>query len=75
MWAAYLRIALAVVGAILAIVLFALAFTTAAIVVLVLLLVGVIFGRKRMVFISRRTQSSSMADHPKVIDHDPNAIK
>lgn len=72
---AYLRITLAVAGAVLAVVLFALAFTTAAIIVLALLLIGVVFGRKggRVFVMSRRTEA--FRDHPKVIDHDPDDLK
>ena len=67
----YLRIVLAVAGAVLAVVLFALAFTTAAIIVLALLLIGVLFGRKGVVVLGRRVDTRR--DHLMVIDYDPKA--
>lgn len=71
----YIRIALLIVGLVVALVLAVFAFTTAAIVVLVALIVAAIFGKKRTgVWVVSREQWTASRHHPKVIDHDPNDL-
>lgn len=75
MFAAYLRIAVIILALIGAVILFAFAFTTAAVVLLVLLLIGFIFGRgsvSRWVVV--RGSSSTTQRGPITIDHDPNDL-
>ena len=75
MFATYLRIAFIIIGLIGAALLFAFAFSVAAIVVLVLLLVGIIFGRKSggQVWVWRQ-QTTQRQNEPMIIDHDPNDL-
>lgn len=82
MFAQYLRIVFIVLALIGGVVLFAFAFTTAAIIVGVLLIVGLIFGRgKTGVWVMRRDappnpfdQNQPPRDGPVLIDHDPNDL-
>ncbi|MCB2108589.1 MAG: hypothetical protein KDE14_12860 [Rhodobacteraceae bacterium] len=73
--AVYLRIALFVIGLVAAVVLFAFAFTGAAIILLVVLLLGAIFGRRSgtAVWVFNRRSDQSWR-RPPVIDHDPNDL-
>ena len=76
MFAIYLRIAVFIIGLAGAVILFAFAFTTAAIILVVLLVLGALFGRTAgsNVWIVTRRQGPDSRDHPKVIDHDPNDL-
>ncbi|MBM3512456.1 MAG: hypothetical protein FJX59_01930 [Alphaproteobacteria bacterium] len=71
----YLRIAFVIIGLLAAVVLALFAFTTAAIVVLVALIVAAVFGKKKPgVWVISREKWNVHRDHPKVIDHDPNDL-
>ncbi|MSO96728.1 MAG: hypothetical protein EXR11_00705 [Rhodospirillaceae bacterium] len=75
MFATYLRIAVIILALIGAVILFAFAFTTAAVVLLVVLLIGFIFGRgsvSRWVVVRR--SSSNTQRGPITIDHDPKDL-
>jgi len=76
LFAAYLRIALFILGLAGAVILFAFAFTGAAIILIVLLALGAIFGRTQgsNIWIVTRRDQRETRDHPKVIDHDPNDL-
>jgi hypothetical protein len=72
----YLRVALFLVGLVAAIVLFAFAFTAAAIVTLIGLAVLLLFGRVRTIEWEAERRARTDADHrpPLIIDHDPNDL-
>jgi len=75
MIALYFRIALVIVGLAGAAVLFAFAFTIGAAIVLVLLLVGIVFGRgpKGEMWVWSRSSTTSSRG-PVTIEHDPNDL-
>ncbi|MBL8629974.1 MAG: hypothetical protein JNM81_10125 [Rhodospirillaceae bacterium] len=82
MFAQYLRIIFIILALIGGVVLFAFAFTTAAIIVGVLLIIGLIFGRRRTgtwIVVRRETsgpfgEASTPPRGPITIDHDPNDL-
>lgn len=78
MLAAFLRIAIVIAVLVGAVILFAFAFTTAAIIVLVLLVIGAILGRRpgANVWVFRQGPSAddSQQRAPLTIDHDPNDL-
>lgn len=79
MFTAYLRIVVTILALIGAVVLFAFAFTTAAVIVLVLLAVGLIAGLimgrapGATVWVVRREELDATRQPP-TIDHDPNDL-
>ena len=72
MWRIYIRLALIVVGLAAGMVLFAFAFTAAAIVVALVFLALAVFGRPPRVGWTVVRQTPHQGDDPLTIDHDPN---
>ena len=72
MWRAYVRLALIVVGLAAGLILFAFAFTAAAVVVALTFLALALFGRPPRVSWTVVRQAHHHGDEPLTIEHDPN---